>query len=111
MVEETATGLLSLAGLDILPRSTAVVAGTEVGLATTGTGPQLAILVPIASPVIAGFEGESSRCADRTLLLGPSNAANLDALSALLAWLRLQTLGLRPSVGFGDRLGVATPAT
>ncbi|HET7270862.1 MAG TPA: tagaturonate epimerase family protein [Rubrobacter sp.] len=109
MVKETTTGLLRLNGLDVLPRSIVAVADAEVGLATTGTGPRLAILASPGSPEFAGFEGESSARGDRTLLLGPTSAANLDALRALLPWLRPRPLGTGTSAGFGDRLGLATP--
>jgi tagaturonate epimerase len=92
-----------------MPRSTAVVADVEVGLATSRTGPRLAVLAPSGSPVIGGFEGERSARGDRTLVLGPASAANLDALRVLLPWLRPRPLGTRASAGFGDRLGLATP--
>jgi tagaturonate epimerase len=109
MVEETATALVKLNGLDVLPRSKVVVDDAELGLATTGAGPRLAILAPSGSPVLTGFEGESSARGDRTLVLGPTSAANLDALRALLPWLLPRPLGTRTSAGFGDRLGLATP--
>jgi tagaturonate epimerase len=108
MVEETATGLLGLNGLDVLPHSTVIAADAELGLATTGAGQQLAILAPSGSSVIAEFEGESSARGDRALVLGPTSTANLDALRAVLPWLRPRPLGTRTSAGFGDRLGLAT---
>jgi tagaturonate epimerase len=109
MVEEISTGLSSLNGLDVLPRSVVAVTDAEVGLASTGTGQRLAILAPPGSPELAKFEGESSARGDRTLVLGPADAANLDALRTLLPWLRPRPLGIRTSAGFGDRLGLATP--
>ena len=107
MVEGIAAGLLSLKDLDVLPRSAVCVAGAEIGLARPG--PRVAILAPSGSSVMAGFEGESSALGDRTLVLGPTSAANLEALRALLPWLRPRPLGIRASAGFGDRLGLATP--
>jgi hypothetical protein len=53
----------------------------------------------------AGFEGR--QVGDR--LIGPLSAANAAALRARLPSLRPQPLGLAFSVGFGDRLGPATP--
>lgn len=53
----------------------------------------------------SGFEGE--HVGDR--LIAPLTAANAAALRARLEWLRPQVLGLRLSVGTGDRLGLATP--
>jgi len=55
------------------------------------------------------FEGSASECDGKRLLVGHRSAANLEALRSALSWLRPQPLGLRTSVGFGDRLGVATP--
>jgi hypothetical protein len=53
----------------------------------------------------AGFAGE--RQGD--VLLCPLSPENAAALRNRLPWLRPQPLGLRTSVGFGDRLGLATP--
>jgi len=107
LTENTATALLALNGLHVRPNSAVSVEGTEVGLA--GSGQKVAVLAPSGSQVISGFEGESSAAGDRTLVLGPMNAANLDALRGLLPWLRPRPLGTRTSAGFGDRLGRATP--
>ena len=106
-VEETDAVLSTLRDLDVLPRSPVSVAGAEIGLARPG--PRVAILAPSGSAVMNGFQGESSARGDRTLLLGPTSTANLDALRALLPWLRPRPLGIRTSAGFGDRLGLATP--
>jgi hypothetical protein len=52
-----------------------------------------------------GFDGE--RQGD--MLFCPLSPENAAALRNHLPWLRPQPLGLRTSVGFGDRLGLATP--
>jgi len=109
MVNKPAAGLLALDVLDVLPRSVVVVAGAEVGLAHTETGTRLVLLASSGAALAAGFEGERSELGDRVLLVGPTSTANLDALRALVPWLSPRTLGLRTSVGFGDRLGLATP--
>jgi len=70
---------------------------------------RLALLAPAGSPHLAGFTGETSEYASRTLLLCPVDAGNAAALRVLLPWLQPQTFGLRTSAGFGDRLGLATP--
>src|SRR5690606_1792401 len=70
---------------------------------------RLAVLAPAGSPHLSAFAGETSELSGRTLLLGPADAANAAALRARLPWLRPQTLDLRTSAGFGDRLGLATP--
>ena len=107
LTENRASGLLALSGLDIHPNSVVRVDGAEVGLAASSQ--RVAVLAPSASRVPSGFEGESSAAGSRALVLGPKNAANLDVLRVLLPWLRPRPLGKRTSVGFGDRLGVATP--
>ena len=104
LTEDTATGLL---GLDVLPHSAVSVAGAEIGLARPG--PRVAVLAPSGSPVISRFRGKSSAIGGRTLLLGPTSRANLDALRDLMPWLRPRPQGTRTSAGFGDRLGLATP--
>jgi tagaturonate epimerase len=105
--ENTATTLLALNSLDVRPNSAVSVQDTEVGLARSGQ--KVAILAPSRSRVLSCFEGESSASSDRTLVLGPMNATNLNALRDLLRWLRPRLLGARTSAGFGDRLGLATP--
>jgi hypothetical protein len=107
LTENTATTLLALNGLDVLPNSAISVEDTEIGLA--GSGQRLAVLAPSGSRVLSGFEGESSAAGGSRLVLGPLNATNLNALRDLLPWLRPRPLGTRTSAGFGDRLGLATP--
>jgi hypothetical protein len=107
LTENTATALLALNGLDVLPNSAISVEDTEIGLA--GSGQRLAVLAPSGSRVLSGFEGESSAAGGSRLVLGPLNATNLNALRDLLPWLRPRPLGTRTSAGFGDRLGLATP--
>jgi hypothetical protein len=107
LTENTATALLALNDLDVLPNSAVSVESTEVGLVESGH--RVAILASSGSRIISGFEGESKAAGGRTLVLGPMNAANLDALRDLLPWLRPRPLGTRTSAGFGDRLGLATP--
>jgi hypothetical protein len=107
LTENTATALLALNDLDVLPNSAVSVEGTEAGLVESGH--RVAILASSGSRIISGFEGESKAAGGRTLVLGPMNTANLDALRDLLPWLRPRPLGTRTSAGFGDRLGLATP--
>jgi hypothetical protein len=53
----------------------------------------------------AGFLGEWQG----EVLFCPLTPQNADAVRDRLPWLRPQPLGLQTSVGFGDRLGLATP--
>ena len=101
--------LLSLAELNLQPRSVAVAEAVEYGLARTADGPRLAVLAPAGSSRLAEFTGETSEARGQTLLLGPCDAGNAAALRAHLPWLRPRPLGLRTSAGMGDRLGLATP--
>jgi hypothetical protein len=55
----------------------------------------------------AGFDGQIH--ADSGALICPLSSANANALRQRLSWLRPVPLGLKTSVGFGDRLGIATP--
>jgi tagaturonate epimerase len=107
VVDDTTTGLLSLNGVDVIPRSAVRVGNVEVGL--VDPLPRLAVLAPTGSLLLAGLEGELSAHGDHALLLGPTSAANLNGLRDLLPWLRPRPLGTRASAGFGDRLGLATP--
>ena len=108
MGRRTASGLASLARLDLYPQSVVDFGDAAVGLAR-GDVERLAVLAPPRSPLLATFEGDRTRHGDRTLVLCPADATNLDTLRALLPWLRPRTLELTTSVGLGDRLGLATP--
>ena len=71
---------------------------------------RLGLLARTDHPQLESFEGEREPFgSDHTLqrcALSPANAA---ALRRALPHLEPKPLGLAPSVGFGDRLGVATP--
>lgn len=92
--------LEQLDGLRIYPNSEVELDGTIYFLARDARGKQLGVLGDAA-----GFEGMRHG----ELLLCPLTAANAATLRTRLPWLRPQPLGLRKSVGCGDRLGLATP--
>jgi hypothetical protein len=73
LTENRASGLLTLNGPNVPPNSVVRADGAEVGLAASGQ--RIAVLAPSGSRVLSGFEGETS-----ALVLGPKNAANLEAL-------------------------------
>jgi hypothetical protein len=98
---------LPLSNLDIFPRSLVVQDGVEYALARTTAGRQLVVLADPAA--LVDFEGECSELAGKTLFIGPCNPQNATALRTRLDWLQPGLLGLRTSVGMGDRLGLATP--
>ena len=97
----------TLSGLEILPQSRAATSDAEFALVRQGAEARLVVL---AEPeTLAGFEGDCSEYAGRSLLLGPTNRHNAAALRCSLPWLKPRLLGLRTSAGMGDRMGLATP--
>ncbi len=95
--------------LSLLPRSLATSGSAEWGLARDERGTRLVVLAPRGSTLLADLEGERSEHAGRTLVVGPASAANARVLRRELAWLVPRPIGLRTSIGLGDRLGLATP--
>ena len=93
-------GLEQLTGLTIYLNSVVEADGVTYFLARSEMGKCLGIMGEAA-----GFEGDRRD----NITLCPLTAANAAALREKLPWLRPQPLGLRTSVGFGDRLGLATP--
>ena len=85
----------------IYPQSQVEVDGTWYALARSAGDRKVLVVRGNAQ----GFEGERQGDA----LICPLTPANAAVLRARLPWLRPTLLGLRPSFGFGDRLGLATP--
>lgn len=82
------------------PRSAAEANGTAFSLVRAAEGKRL-----VVQGDTRRFEGEQYGSS----LLCPLTQGNAAALRERLSWLRPQPLGLKLSVGFGDRLGLATP--
>lgn len=102
-----------LSGLQVYPRSIAAVNGTLFFLGRRGTAKFLGLLFRDGGEAAGGFDGgeqgvslEGERL---TLKLCPADHANVLALRHRLPYLNPVPLGLRRSVGCGDRLGLATP--
>jgi hypothetical protein len=93
--------------LNILPRSLVRQDGVEYGLIKTASEIKLAVLTE--NEKLKSFEGERTELAGKTLLVGLLNPQNANALRAQLNWLMPSLLGLRTSIGMGDRIGLATP--
>ena len=93
--------LEGLADLEISPRSIVTEEGTTFFQAIRDGSKMVGVLGNFG-----GFEG--SRHDASGGLLCQQTATNAAALRARLPWLRPVPLGLRTSVGFGDRLGLAT---
>jgi len=104
----------TLEHLRIRPSSLTSQDGITFGLDESAPGQRrLAVIAasdaPSDAPILGGFEGETQTIHGRAVLRGPLSAHNAAALRRQLAWLNPTTLGLATSVGFGDRLGLATP--
>lgn len=103
--------LRSLRDLDLRPGSPVASGDAEFGLVQEGGDSWLAVLAPAGSQDFESFEGNyrGKVVEGRALMICPANGHNASALRARLPWLQPKTLGLKASVGMGDRLGLATP--
>ncbi len=99
-----------LPGHHIQERSVVQQEETTYFLTSTEAGQnQLAVYGPTGTASLASFQGTVQELDGQSLLLGPLNPENAAALRHQFAWLNPIVLGLRTSVGLGDRLGLATP--
>ena len=98
------------------PRSLVGAAGLLLFVARQGVDRRLCLLWDQAAvpPELTGFSGERTQVsldgARLSLLAGSLDHGNAAALRALLPFTAPQLLGVRPAIGCGDRLGIATPA-
>ncbi len=110
--DELANELSSVCGVAVYPRSIVNNDHSVYFLSRSGAEKQLGIVRASALPP-NGFAGKtSSIVSDGTplfLTLCATSAANAAAMRAALPFLAPGPLGLRKSVGCGDRLGIATP--
>jgi tagaturonate epimerase len=98
----------SVDGLELHEWSPYSTGNLELGLAESREGTRLAVFGPSSGDWVQRFEGARSSHGKKTLVIGPISPSNAAALRAELPWLRPRTLGLATSIGFGDRLGLAT---
>lgn len=82
--------------------------GVAYWLTKTPAGKRLMVASALAERV-AEFEGELEPFQDGAIKSCPLSDANALALRQALPWLTPRPLALATSVGFGDRLGLATP--
>lgn len=87
--------------IELYQQSQVEVDGTSYALARSAGGQK----VLVVRGDVRGFEGEQQG----EVFICPLTPANAAALRSCLPWLRPALLGLQPSFGFGDRLGLATP--
>jgi tagaturonate epimerase len=81
-----------------------------IGIVDTDRAPKL-LAVSEASGIplwLTTFEGESTETRGLRVLTAGMDTKNADALKKLVPYTRPQPLGLDPSFGFGDRIGLAT---
>ena len=105
------TELGRIAEMAVYPRSLVVQKGVIYFLGKRGNERYLGI-IRLDGP-LPGFVGAASNFSCDGVVMSlqvcPANATNAQALRAQLPFLVPQAVGLRKSVGCGDRLGIATP--
>ena len=72
-------------------------------------GAKQLVAVAAEESTLRTFSGTRETTAEGTRLVAATTSANAAALRAALPWLEPARAGLHTSVGFGDRLGLATP--
>jgi len=102
------------AGGVVYPGSITARAGALFALVRSGLDKQLCIITRPACPqAAAGFQGTSRTVradgAELLVTLAPTSHTNAEALRQALPFTRPSPIGLCRSIGFGDRLGLATP--
>lgn len=105
-----APALSQLSGVEVHPKSVTAADGVVYFL---GSRQGVDVLGAVAKGPIEGFQGEQREGrlgeSDVRLLIGPTSAENAAALRQRIPFLNPRLLGLKKSVGCGDRLGFATP--
>ncbi len=109
---QLAAELERLSGLQVYSSSITASKRSVFFLGRRGDEKFLGILCGDSTPG-GDFSGKSKSVtvggAKRTLIVGPINATNATTCRVALPFLEARPLGLRQSVGCGDRLGLATP--
>jgi hypothetical protein len=83
--------------------------GGMLAIRATARGWEVLVWSPDVSGLPPGVVGTAADSSDGILLVGPAGGENARAIREVVPWLRPTLLGDGPSVGLGDRLGVATP--
>ena len=110
--EALAHTLASAVGIHVYPPSITALRGMIFFLGRQGRTKWLGLLYSSASPDAVRFSGEERGIEldqPLTLRLCPTNHANAVALRRTLPFTAPRVLGIRKSIGCGDRLGLATP--
>ena len=102
--------ILARFGNQIYPHSLSISEDKAYFILRTPQGKRLGILAPAGAEGNAAFAGAAQDIGvDGSLLLCPMELQNYKALLEVFPSLKPVPLGLETSVGFGDRLGLATP--
>jgi hypothetical protein len=107
------TALNGLTGLNVYAASVTGMDGAVLAMARDGMDKRLVVLAAAGSAVLGGFDGQDRQVGvngrKATLRICPTSPANAAALRTVLPFAAPTLVGLRTSVGLGDRLGVGTP--
>lgn len=114
LMEDGAADLAALlgehSGLAVYPRSIAAAEQALFFLGRAGTEKRLGVVSREGRPAFEGERRAMEHGGERLVLqVCPATHANAAALRAVLPWTAPRVLGLKRSVGCGDRLGLATP--
>jgi tagaturonate epimerase len=93
----------------IITQSTVTLNRISFSMANTPNGIRLFVLGEQDDFRLKSFEGNQFQNGKNKLIICPLNSENAAALRFLIPWLKPIPLGLKTSVGMGDRLGLATP--
>jgi tagaturonate epimerase len=107
------TALNKLSGLEVYPASVTGVDGAVLAMAREGLDRRLLVLAPAGNAVLGRFVGQDRGVevgkTKQSLRVCPLDAANAASLRQVLPFTAPTIIGLRTSVGMGDRLGLGTP--
>jgi hypothetical protein len=91
------------------PESQVSYEGATCWLERSADGAKRLVAVADDESAFRGFAGTTERTNGQGRLVADTTPENAQALRSALPWLTPSRFGLHTSVGFGDRLGLATP--